>query len=139
MPEPRGIILSLVERGWQAARECSLQVPGDRALVIHLVKGRLSRAVRGMIEPHEHIRLWSVPRRLFWPCAWILWMALRWRGRLAATLVDNDRSLGRVRAWRRGATGGVFLVKPSARGYELRDDPQGRPLSPSWLSRVVLA
>ena len=99
MAPRRPLIISLVERGWQAAREHSLEVKHHEVMVIHLIKGRLSRDIRGLIAPYPGIRLISLPRAIFWPAAWSL---IAWApvvGRLQAVLVDNERSDRRVHRW----------------------------------------
>ena len=105
----RQLVCSLVERGWQAAREYSLDPQHSDVDVLHLVKGRLDRSVRAIIAPRPNIRLLSVPKRWFWPASWsiLAWSALT--GRLRAVLVDNDRSHRRLRAALRVA--GVSLLK----------------------------
>lgn len=99
MSDERGVLLSLVERGWQAARLYSLHHAGERLHCVHLVKGRLGRDVHALIAPVPHVRLVSVPRNAFWliaalSCAW--W---RMTGRLRSVLVDNERSYRRLRSW----------------------------------------
>ena len=93
------IVLSLVERGWAAARACSLDAQRQGMCTVHLVKGRLSRAVHTMITPTPHVHVVSVSRSVFWPAAWALcgWLALT--GRLRSVWVDNERSMRRVRQW----------------------------------------
>jgi hypothetical protein len=105
----RRIILSLVERGWQAARACSLDPKFGRLEFLHVVKGRLDPEVEAMIAPRPNVRIASVPSRLFWPRIWILYHWLRCAGRLRALLVDNDRSVRRLRGWMRGVP--VHLVR----------------------------
>ena len=93
------IVLSLVERGWAAARECSLAAQHQGLCTVHLVKGRLSRAVHAMIAPTPYIHVLSVSRSVFWPaaCALCGWLVLT--RRLRTVLVDNERSMRRVRGW----------------------------------------
>jgi hypothetical protein len=103
MPERRGVVLSFVERGWQAAREWSLEADRQEITVVHLLKGWLDPGVRALVSPKAHIRLVRMPRQLFWPAAWgwVAWGVCS--GTLQAILVDNDRSLRRVSTWVRGA------------------------------------
>ena len=103
MIERSGVVVSLVERGWRAARERSLELSREGILTLHLVKGWLSADVRRMVQPRPGIRLMSLPRQLFWPAAWVLcaWLAV-WR-RLRTVLVDNERSQRRVKRWPCGA------------------------------------
>lgn len=115
------VVLSLVERGWQAARECSLELQQQGMCVIHLVKGRLSGAVHAMIAPKPHIHVVSMSRNLFWPAAWALcgWLSLT--GRLRSVMVDNERSMRRVRRWVRRPRVNPVLVREGRDGYELLD------------------
>ncbi len=107
----RGVILSLVERGWQAARTYSLEHSGEHLRYLHIVKGRLPREVRGLIAPSPHLRLISVSRHLFWPAVvlWCLWY--RMTGTLCGMLVDNERSYRRLQGWRPWESIEVLVVK----------------------------
>jgi len=113
------VVVSLVERGWRAARECSLDAQQRGLCVIHVVKGRLSRAVHAMIAQRPHIRVVSVSRRLFWPAAGALcgWLGLT--GRLHSVLVDNERTLRRVKRWVHLSRIVPVLVREGRDGYEL--------------------
>lgn len=123
------IVLSLVERGWQAARECSLDVEGAGVTVIHIVKGRLSRSIRAMFAPRPHIRIISMPRNLFWLVTGLLFIGVSLAGRLRVVLVDNDRSYRRLGGWVRflGFQQGLdvwipvnlLMVQEGPEGYEL--------------------
>ena len=62
MPE----LLSVVERGWQGARECSLILARQGIRVTHLVKGRLPSGVRALIQPVQGIVLRDAPPWRFW-------------------------------------------------------------------------
>ena len=114
----RPLVLSLVERGWQAARDYSLQMQ-PQADVVHVVKGRLSRNVRRMIAPSAHIRVLSMPRALFWPGIGLLLLGYRLSGRLRTLLVDNRRSYRRLARVSRAARLGLALIQQGASGYEL--------------------
>ena len=105
----RALVCSLVERGWQAAREYSLDAQRGEFEFLHIVKGRLDRLVRALIAPRPNIRLLSISRRWFWPAAWsiLAWGVLT--GRLRAVLVDNERSFQRLKARMRAA--GVSLIR----------------------------
>jgi len=110
----RPLVCSLVERGWQAAREYSLDAQRSEVAFLHLVKGRLDRSVRVLIAPRPNIRLLSIGKQWFWPSAWVIlaWGALT--GRLHAVLVDNDRSYRRLQAAMRVA--GVSLLNVTRHG-----------------------
>ena len=105
----RALVCSLVERGWQAAREYSLDAQRGEFEFLHIVKGRLDRLVRALIAPRPNIRLLSVSKRWFWPAAWsiLAWGVLT--GRLRTVLVDNDRAFRRLHAALRVV--GVSLLK----------------------------
>lgn len=122
MADSRVLVLSLVERGWQAAREWSLDTQQRGITVVHLIKGRLSPSVQAMIVPHPTIRIVSIPRSLFWVgvCSYLLagWL----RGRLRVVLVDNDRSCHRLKGWARRARITLLRVQVGAAGYELWSD-----------------
>ncbi len=92
----RVVVISLVERGWQAARECSLELQRSGLEIVHVMKGSVSPDVLALIAPIPSIRLVSVARSWFWPLAigWVLWA--RWRGILRGVLVDNTRAQRRV-------------------------------------------
>ncbi len=98
----RAVVISLVERGWQAAREHSLKLQGGCVESVHVIKGSVPADVLGMIAPLPAIRLVSVARTWFWPLAigWALWA--RWRGILCGVLVDNTRTQQRVVRWLHG-------------------------------------
>ena len=113
------IIVSLVERGWQAARECSLEVQGDGIHVVHLIKGRVEPAVRALSPSRPGIRLVSLARSLFWPLAYLATIGWLASGRLCAVLVDNERSQRRLRTWCHLARTPVWLARQGSEGYEL--------------------
>lgn len=129
----RDVTLSLVERGWQAARQQSLDLAADGVRVVHVTKGRLGRGVRTLIAPQPGVRVVDVPYRLFWPVAWGLALVLRLRRRLAGVLVDNERSLRRVTRWLQARGLDVRLVREAGDGDERRPaatepDATGTPL-----------
>ena len=119
MDERPVTILSLVERGWQAAREVSLELPADHVRTLHIVKGRLSRPVKSLIAPKPNVRVISLHPQLFWPA--VVWLiAVRsLGGRPRALLVDNDRSYRRLHRWARLAHMQLTIVRQGSGGYEL--------------------
>lgn len=128
----RGEVLSVVERGWRGARECSLTLNAMAIPVTHLIKGSLSREVRAMIRPYPHIHLVSVPRALF--RLW-LWWTVGWRtlaGRLRWVLVDQERTLRELTWWCRLWHVTTVLIHEADHGSTLT--VQGRPVS---LGRLV--
>lgn len=105
------VILSFVERGWQAAREWSLHHRPPQTTVVHLIKGVLEKEVRALIHPAPHVKLIVVPRKVFWPAAFALFLWYAVTGRLQAVLVDNDRSLKRLDLWAKWIPIPVTLVQ----------------------------
>ena len=112
-------VLSLVERSWQAARECSLDLDRRGVAVIHLIKGGVDPEVLALVTPRPNIRLRSIPRRLFWCVAWSCWVWLLLRERLRVVLVDNERSLERLRRWAQFTHVHLMVVRQSHEGYEV--------------------
>ena len=130
-------VLSLVERSWQAARECSLDAQRHGIKIVHVIKGRVDRAILDLIASYPNIRLISVSRRWFWPAAWLVWVRLALSGGLRGVLVDNDRAARRLRAWWPGLA--VWLVKAGQgdERYELWADQ--KPVSPvRWYQQLGL-
>ena len=134
MAEDGVVILSLVEHGWQAARECSLALERHGVRVIHLVKGSLDHRVRQLITPHATIRMMDMPRALFWPA--VYGALVRWRlgGRLCLVLVDNDRSCQRLQPWTRWMNLELLKVTQGSDGYELWENSTRVPLA-AWEAR----
>jgi len=135
-------VLSLVERGWQAARTLSLEVQSDRIRVVHVIKGWLSREVRAMIHPTPAIRILAIPRAWFWVGAMVSVAALMCRGRLRTIVVDNERSFRRVRRWTRCARFARFarvsvtFIQPRPDGYALSVDAQELPTA-AWCEALT--
>jgi hypothetical protein len=115
----RAVVLSLVERGWQAARECSLDAQRHGLCVVHLIKGRLDRSVRALIAPQPGVHLISATRNGFWPAAWLMIVWLTGSRRLHSVLVDNDRTLRRLHGWACWLRLHLIMVREGAEGYEL--------------------
>ena len=124
MSERQIIVLSLVERGWQAARECSLDARQQGIDFVHLIKGRLTRAVRALISPRPNVQIVTIPRSLFWLWAWALLIGSSVSGRLRSVFVDNERSYRRLQGWTRVARVNLIIVRQGSGGYELWSGPQ---------------
>ena len=122
MPERPALILSLVERGWRAARECSLDIQRDGVCVLHLVKGRLDPELRWLVVREPTTRLISVARRWFWPVAWLVFLRCLSSGRLRSVLVDNERSFRRLQRWTRLTHVNLVMVREGPEGYQLWAD-----------------
>lgn len=112
------VVLSLVERGWQAARECALDIKHENVIVVHVIKGYFSGA-RALVIPTAGERIMSIPRVLFWPVVWVCIGVLACAGRLRSLLVDNDRSGRRLFAIARSLGIGLVLLRLGTQGYEL--------------------
>ncbi len=118
--------LSLVERGWRGARQCSLALNDHRVAVTHLVKGRLSREVRQMIAPQPFIRVCAVPRWAFPACAYGMLIGNAMRGHLRWVLVDHPRTLARLERWCRQVGIVAVFINELDNGYELTVNGQPR-------------
>jgi hypothetical protein len=92
-------MLSLVEHGWQGARQCSLALKSRHVSVTHVVKGWLERDLRAMIEPHPHIRVVSAPRWAFRLWVWPRVIVGTLQGRLRWILMDHERSHRELAWW----------------------------------------
>ncbi len=118
--------LSLVERGWRGARQCSLALNAHRVAVTHLVKGRLSREVRELIAPYPFIRVRAVPRWVFPVWARGMLIGALMRRRLRWVLIDNPRTLLRLKRRCRKAGVAAGLGNEVDEGYELQVDGQSQ-------------
>jgi len=119
-------VLSLVERGWRGARECSLALSQRGIPVTHLVKGWVGREVRSMIHPHPLIRVIDVPRRLFRVRLGMILLGDLLARHIRWVLIDNDRTLRQLRWWCRlfGVT--LVCIRDVQAGYELTVDGRAR-------------
>lgn len=121
-------MLSVVERGWRGARECSITLSARAVPVTHLIKGSLKTNLRAMIRPYPGVRLVCVPRIAF--RAW-LWGMLVWGTmlrRVKWVLVDHERTLREVAWWCRVCGVTPVFIQETAEGYDLRH-PDSGPLS----------
>lgn len=112
-------MLSLVERGWRGARECSLTLDAKAIPVTHLIKGSLAPDVRAMIRPSPHIEILDVPR---WAFRIWLWVLVIWRtlqGRLRWILLDHERTARETAWWCRRFGITPVMVQEHDRGYDL--------------------
>jgi len=122
-------VLSVVERGWRGARECSLVLSTVGVPVTHLIKGFLNAELREMIRPYPGIRMISVPRPLF--RLW-LWWTLCWQtttGRLRWVLLDHERTLREISWWCRRFGLTSVAVHETHQGYELWVGGRHMPLA----------
>lgn len=123
MPE----LLSVVERSWQGARECSMVLAARGIRVVHLVKGRLAPEVRTLIQPVEGITLYDAPRWRFPLLLWTHLVAGALTRRVRWALFDHERTLASAGRWCRLAGVTAVLIRDSGEGVEL--SVQGRPLT----------
>lgn len=131
MSDRPGVILSLVERSWHPARVFSLDVEREGLTVVHLVKGWLRPAWRGLIAPRPSVRVHSAPRKVFWPLVGAWTIGLLCLGRLRAVLVDNEKTAAKLRWWPRWSGAALLMVRAHQDGYELWE--RGRRIEPpSW-------
>ncbi len=119
LPSRRREVLSLVERGWRGARECSLTLNAMAIPVTHLIKGRLTREVQAMIQPYPGVRIISVPRLAFrlWLWGILLWGTVG--GQLHWLLVDHERTLHEVGWWCRAFGFTLVTIRQTDQGYTL--------------------
>ena len=115
-------VLSVVERGWRGARECSLVLQRHGIKVTHVIKGRLSPDLQRVIVPYPLIRLIVVPRVLFRPCLWAALIAASVRGRLGWLILDHERTLREVSGWCRAFGITPVLIEERASDYRLLRD-----------------
>lgn len=90
------LAISLVERGWQAARTWSLAPEAAGWRVIHICRGWLTRDVRAVIGAAPGRQLWGAPQRCY---RWLAWGAIGWyalRRCLGLVVVDNPRTFSRL-------------------------------------------
>jgi hypothetical protein len=123
MPE----LLSVVERGWRGARECSLDVARQGIQVTHLIKGRLPPDVRRLIQPVQGIALYDAPRWRFPLLLWTHLVAGALTRRVRWALFDHERTLAAAGRWCRLAGVTAVLIRESGERVEL--SVQGQPLT----------
>lgn len=112
-------MLSLVEHGWQGARQCSLELRGRQVRVTHVIKGWLGADLRAIIEPHPHIRVVSAPRWAFRFLVWPLVILRTMQGRLGWILLDHDRSRRELSWWCRLFGVIPVMIQEHDGGYDL--------------------
>lgn len=125
--------LSIVERGWRGARECSLWL-NERAIpVLHLIKGSLSAQVQAMIQPYPHIHLCSVPRLIFRVWMWGAICRETLAGRLRWVLIDHERTFRELAWWCRIFRVTLVLIRETDAGHRL--EVAGTPREPAAVFR----
>lgn len=87
-----GCLISLVEKGWSAARRLSIAHVRHNGTVLHLVRGRLKKDVRAVLTPYPSMRLRGFMPRTY---RFSVWAVLGWAGLTGCrpiVLVDNERA-----------------------------------------------
>ena len=112
-------VLSVVERGWRGARQCSIALAGQGVPVTHLIKGWVPKPVRAIIRPVPGVRLVIVPRLGFWPTLWSLVAGATLTRRLGWIIVDHERTLGVVSPWCRLFGIRPLLIRDTIESYDL--------------------
>ena len=127
--DSRREVLSLVERGWRGARECSLILGRRQVRVRHLVKGWVSPDVRALIVLQTHESLNSVPRPLFRIRLWLALLGAAARRQGGWVLVDHERTLREIAWWCRVWRWTPVFVQDTDDGYILMVDGQPKPFT----------
>lgn len=138
MVERPWFILSLVERGWQAARELSLDVQARPLCFVHVIKGDHGHRARALVAERPNTRLVSLPYPLFWPGTLSLMVGFALTRRLRGILVDNERSVRRMGRIARFTRVPITLVRQAQEGYELRQG-SGSLSSAAWSQQMESA
>ena len=95
----RGLVLSLVEHGWRATRECALAILPGGCTVTHLVRGTVPPDVRAVIRLQPGERLVGVPRPLYRVARTALFAVAALDRRACWVLADNERTLKEAAWW----------------------------------------
>lgn len=125
-------IVSVVDRGWRGARECSIQLAGQAVEITHVIRGRLDPEIRALIQPYPHERLIDAPRR--WHVVWV-WGLVLWAsraGRLRWILVDHERRLQKLGPLARAVGARLAYLEEGEHGWRLLID--GHDASPKALA-----
>ena len=119
--------LFLVERGWHALRECSLDAGRRGIAVTYLIKGSLSPGVRAMIRLIPLMRAVDVPRSWFYVAVWWRLLAGALGGRVRWVVTDDERTPDRLAGWCRRFRVSLVRVEETSRGYTLSVRRQAVP------------
>lgn len=109
-------VLSLVEKGWSAARQATIPMTQRGARVTHLVRGRLPRALLRVITPYDGMTIRGIDRRWYRVIVWILLAFHQWVQPGSLVLVDNQPAVEWVRRSFPRLAHGVVLVQETAGG-----------------------
>ena len=111
--------LFLVERGWRALRECSLDAGRRGITVTYLIKGSLSPEVRAMIGLTPLMRAVDVPRSWFYVVVWWCLIAGTLGGQLRWVVTDDERTLDVLAGWCERFRVSLLFVEATPGGYTL--------------------
>jgi hypothetical protein len=125
---PGAGVLSVVERGWFGARDCSLELSARGVPVLHAIKGRLTADELRLIEPRPLITIRAVPRPIFRAWLWLAIARLAARRRIRWCLVDHERTARELAPWLRLLGVRLIELRERADGYDLV--AEGRLTSP---------
>lgn len=117
-------VLSLVEKGWSAARQATIPMTQRGARVTHLVRGRLPRALLRVITPYGGMTIRGIDRRWYRVIVWIILVFHQWVQPGSLVLVDNQPAAEWVRRMCPGFAGRMLLVQetPSGAAALIRQD-----------------
>lgn len=109
-------VVSLVEKGWPAARRLSIRLVRSDVSVHHLVRGSVPQAVLAILTPYEGMTITGIAASWY---RWAVWVTLMraWvlRERLII-LVDHERAAAWVARWFPRLAPRVFFVQEDAAG-----------------------
>ena len=136
---PRGrLAISLVEKGWSAARRAGIAWVQRGGRIEHLVKGTLSRELLQQLTPYPATSITGVPRNWFRALAWLRLLTASVGPGTAMVIVDSERAL----AWfERRAPGlrGRFVLALEQAGGEPTLLRNGAPITIETLIQEHLA
>ena len=127
MNHRQGVVVSLVEHGWRAARVCSLERARVSLEFLHVLKGTSAPSLRELVPPRPYIGLMAIHRHLYWPGVAGLLAIRLLQGRLRLLLVDNPRAVRRLGWFGRIARLPVWQIEWSESGYTLWDRKRRLP------------
>lgn len=108
-------VVSMVEKGWGAARRISIELTKQGIGVHHFVRGHLPRELIAVLTPYAGMRITGLPVRWYRPALWALLLWRKLTGRRTLVLVDNERAAGWITGWRLSRTPVVVLERDDGR------------------------
>lgn len=116
MPEAAVKGVSLVEKGWAAARQASIALAKSGIPVRHWVKGKLSRNLLDVLTPYPGIKITGVAPWIYRVVTGMVLAASLCRGKRLKILVDNERTRQWVSRCFPALKDSVILVLENADG-----------------------